>query len=265
MNIVKTIGADFRGRWHVVREVAAVMAGCLALVVRPRAWPRTVREQIGKQILFTGYDAMGLTLLIAAMAGVSVVAQAQLWLGRFGQSEMLGPLLIAVIVREAGPLLVNFLVIGRSGTAIVTELATMRVHGQVHSMDAQGLDPMIYLVMPRVAGMAIAILCLTIFFVCFSLLSGFIVGIFLDAGTHDPDMFIQSVLKPVRASDTINLLAKTLLPGMLTGVICCMEGLTIKGASTEVPQAATRAVVRSIAGLLIVSAVVSSLTYLEVY
>ncbi len=125
-----------------------------------------------------------------------------------------------------------------------------------------GLDPMIYLVMPRVAGVAISILCLTVFFICFSLLSGFVVGLFLEVGTHDPDAFIQSVLKPVRMSDTINLLAKTLLPGMLTGVICCMEGLTIRGAATEVPQAATRAVVRSIAGLLVVSALVSVLTYL---
>jgi len=262
MNIVRTIGAGTRARWHVVREVAAVMFGSLLLVFRPIAWPRTVREQIGKQIMFTGYDALGLILLIAALAGISVVAQAQLWLGRFGQSEMLGPLLIAVIVREAGPLLVNFLVIGRSGTAIVTELATMRVHGQVHTLDAQGLDPMIFLVMPRVAGMAISILCLTVFFICFSLLSGFVVGLFLEAGTHDPTLFIQSILKPVRISDIVNLLAKTLLPGLLTGVICCMEGLTISGAATEVPQAATRAVVRSIAGLLIISAIVSVLTYL---
>ena len=263
MNVVKRIGADVRRRWRVAREVAAVMAGSLLLVVQPRAWPRTVREQIGKQIMFTGYDALGLVSLIAVLAGVSVVAQAQLWLTRFGQSEMIGPLLIAVIVREAGPLLVNFLVIGRSGTAIVTELATMRVHGQVHVMDSQGLDPMIFLVMPRVAGMAISILCLTVFFVWISLLTGFVTGLFLETGTHDPDVFIQSILKPIRIVDIINLLAKTLLPGVLTAVICCMEGLTIRGAATEVPQAATRAVVRSISGLLIISALVSVLTYIK--
>jgi phospholipid/cholesterol/gamma-HCH transport system permease protein len=262
MQFVRAIGANVRGRWHVVREVAAVMFGSLVLVFRRRSWPRTVREQIGKQIMFTGYDALGLVSLIAVLVGLSVVAQAQLWLGRFGQSNMLGPLLVAVIVREAGPLMVNFLVIGRSGTAIVTELATMRVHGQVHLMDSQGLDPMIFLVMPRVAGVAISILCLTIFFICFSLASGFLVGLFLNAGTHDPALFIQSILKPVQISDIVNLLAKTLLPGMLTAVICCMEGLKIGGAATEVPQAATRAVVRSISGLLIISAVISVLTYL---
>ena len=88
------------------------------------------------------------------------------------------------------------------------------------------------------------------------------VGLFLEAGTRDPGAFLESVLKPVRVSDTINLLAKTLLPGMLTGVICCMEGLTIRGSATEVPQAATRAVVRSPAGLLIITAIISILTYI---
>jgi phospholipid/cholesterol/gamma-HCH transport system permease protein len=261
MTIVARIGANARSRWAVACRVAGVMWGSLALLFCPRAWPRTVREQIGKQILFTGYDALPLTLLIAVLAGISVVAQAQLWLGRFGQSEMLGPLLVAVIIREAGPLLVNFLVIGRSGTAIVTELATLRVHGQVRVMDAQGLDPMIFLVMPRVVGMAVSVLCLTIFFITCSLGAGFIVGLFLDVGTRDPHMFIQSVLKPIRVADILNLLAKTLVPGLLTSVICCMEGLQITGSVTDVPQAATRGVVRSIAALLLVSAVVSVLTY----
>jgi phospholipid/cholesterol/gamma-HCH transport system permease protein len=262
MELVRRIGADARARWQVAQRSAAVVWGCISLVFTSRAWPRTVREQIGKQILFTGYEALGLTSLIAVLAGVSVVAQAQLWLGRFGQSEMLGPLLITVIVREAGPLLVNFLVIARSGTAIVTELATMRVHGQVRVMDAQGLDPMIFLVMPRVVGMAVSILCLTIFFVVFSLAAGFIVGLFLDVGTHDPGLFIQSVLKPIRVTDIMNLIAKTLIPGVVTGVICCIEGLSITGSVTDVPQAATRAVVRSIAGLLIISAIISIMTYL---
>lgn len=262
MNFVAKIGSDVLVRWGILRREAAVIWASLVLMGTPRAWPRTVREQIGKQIMFTGYEALGLTMLVAVLAGISMVAQAQLWLGRFGQSEMFGPLLIAVLVREVGPLLVNFLVIGRSGTAIVTELATLRVHGQVRVLDAQGLDPMVYLVMPRVVGVALSILCLTIFFIVFSLATGFLVGLFFQVGTHDIATFIDSILKPIQVGDIFNLLVKTLLSGVLIAVICCMEGLTIGGAVTEVPQAATRGVVRSIAGVLILSALVSLLTYI---
>ncbi len=60
---------------------------------------------------------------------------------------------------------------------------------------------------------------------------------------------------------SVNLLAKTLIPGLLTAGICLLEGLSVQVAITEVPQAATRAVVRSMAALFLVSAIVSVLTY----
>ncbi len=261
MWLVSRAGAEFISRVRTACLTAAVLWAACRLMVTRAAWPRTVREQIGKQILFTGYDALGLTLLIAAAVGVTVVAQGQVWLARFGQSEMLGPLLIAVIFREAAPLLVNILVIARSGTAIVTELATMRVHGQVRVLDIQGIDPMVYLVISRVIGMAVSILSLTIFFISFSLAIGFLFGLTLESGTRDGIAFMESVLKPIRFGDILSLVTKTVLPGMITGVICCVEGLSIRGLATEVPQAATRAVVRSIAVLLVVSAVVSLLSY----
>lgn len=259
MWLISKTGAGFIERMRTMCRVASVLWAALRLMTTRVAWPRTVREQIGRQILFTGYDALGPTLLIAAAAGVSVVAQGQVWLARFGQSEMLGPLLIAVIFREAAPLLVTFLVIARSGTAVVTELATMRVQGQVRALDIQGLDPMIYLVLSRMIGMAVSVVCLTIFFIAFSLAVGFLFGLVMEVGTRDAVVFIESVLKPIRFADILSLLAKTVITGLVTGVICCVEGLSINGLATEVPQAATRAVVRSIAALLVISAVISIL------
>lgn len=260
MWVVSRTGALFISRMRTIVGTAAVLWATLRLMTTREAWPRTVREQIGKQILFTGYEALGLTLLIATAVGVSVVAQGQVWLSRLGQSEMLGSLLIAVIFREAGPLLVNILVIARSGTAIVTELATMRVQGQVRVLDIQGLDPMIYLVLSRVIGVAVSVVSLTMFFIAFSLAVGFLFGLSMEVGTRDAIAFIESVLEPIRFRDILSLLAKTIIPGLLTGVICCVEGLSIQGLATEVPQAATRGVVRSIAALLVISAIISILT-----
>lgn len=262
MWLVSNVGANVLRRLRALCLTASVVWSTLCLLVRRSTWARTVREQVGKQILFTGYDALGLTLWISAAVGVSVVAQGMVWLSRFGQTELLGPLLIAVIVREAAPLLVNFLVIARSGTAVVTELATMRVHGQVRGLEIQGIDPMVYLVISRMIGMAVSVFALTIFFVFFSLVVGFLFGLTLDAGMRDAMTFIENVLKPVDWRDIVGLLAKTLIPGLVTSAICCVEGLSISGTSTEVPQAATRAVVRSVSALLVISALVSILVYL---
>jgi len=261
VSLLGNVGVGFLGRWRYNTEVAAMLAGVFQLAVRPRFWPRTVREQLAKQILFSGVDALGLVSLIAVLAGISVVAQAQYWLNNFGQSAMLGPILVAVIIREAGPLLVSFVVIARSGTAIATELASMRVRREVDVLDAQGVDPMVYLVMPRVLGLAASTFCLTLVLIVVSLGSGFIFGVLLGTAPGSLSLFTGSVLGAIARADVANLLAKTLIPGLLVGAICTREGLCIRGSVTDIPRAATRGVVRSIAAALIVSAIASVLTY----
>ncbi len=258
---VGRIGADVLTRVRSSCLTAGICWRCLRMTFSRKSWPRTVREQIGKQILFTGFEALGLTTLLAVAAGIVVVAQGQVLLTRVGQTGMLGTVLIAVLFREVGPLLVNVLVLARSGTAIVTELATMRVHRETELLDVQGVDATMYLVMPRMIGVAVSVFCLTMFFIFLSLTTGFLVGLLLEGGGRDAWLFIDSVFRPLQPRDIGALLAKTWIPGMITGVICCMEGLMIHGVATEVPQAATRAVVRSLSVLLLVSALVSVLSY----
>ncbi len=261
MNILGKIGVPVLAQWQSARDIAAVIWGSLCLAVKRRNWPRTVREQLIKQIIFTGIDAVGLILLIAVLTGISVVAQAQLWLSRIGQSEMLGKILAAVIVREAGPLLVNFLVIGRSGTAIATELASMRVRNEINVLEARGVDPMIYLILPRIFGTVASVFGLTILFILFSFASGYAFGFLLGVTPGDPSLFANSILRTISPADILSLCAKTIIPGMTTAAICSVEGLSVQGSVTDIPRAATSGVVKSIATLLLISAIISVLSY----
>lgn len=261
MSFIAECGEFALDKWGEVRKIASIAYSFVCLALRRSSWNRTVKAQLGKQILFSGIEAVGLIVMIAILAGISVVVQTQLWLTRFGQTELLGGILVAVIIREIGPLLVNFVVIGRSGTALSTELANMRVRFETDVLDAQGVDPMIYLVLPRVLGIMISVLCLTVVFVVVSLASGYLFAFMLGVSIGDPSIFINTVFGSVYPADVFNLLAKTILPGLSTGVICCIEGLTIQGLVTEVPQATTRGVVKSIMALLLISAIVSVFTY----
>ena len=217
---------------------------------------------LARQIIFTGYDAIGFVAVVALLTGISVVVQAQVWMGRLGQLELLGPLLITVIVREVGPLLVNFIVIGRSATAMSAELAGMKVRHEVDVLDAQGLDPLAFLVMPRAISMAACVFGLSILFMLFALGSGYLCGAFLGTGPGDPVIFARSVIRGISPDDFVTVLAKTLIPGLLTGVIASGEGLSVEGLSTDIPQAVTKTVVRATLSVLIVSVIVSVLTYL---
>lgn len=215
-----------------------------------------------RQIYFTGVQALRFVALIAVMAGVAIVVQAQLWFARVGQIEMLGPMLVMVLFRELGPVIVNFVVIGRSGTAIAAEVASMRVERDLLVLESQGIDLMRYLVVPRVLGMSLSVLCLTVFFIVVAFASGYVCGVFFGVGPADPSVFVASLARSIGRRDIVSLLAKTLLPGAFTAAIACSEGLRIRGAVTEIPQATTRAVVGATVGLALVSGLVSLLTYM---
>lgn len=262
MNVVARIGVATRAWLGGVRHVLSVAVTAGAYGLRPGAWSGAMREVFMRQVLFTAVEAVPFVAAVACAVGFVVVAQAQVWLDRIGQTGLLGPLLVSVVIREVAPLLTNFIVIGRSGTAITTELAAMKVGGEVHTLDAQGLDPFRYLLIPRVAGVMTSVLCLTVLFVIGALASGFLVGDLLGKGILDSSAFLEQVLSAIKPIDVLNILAKTLIPGWLTGVICCAEGLSAGAHITEVPKAASRGVLRSVEALFITSAVVSILTYL---
>lgn len=249
-------------RTRRVTTLTAVVWSVLAVAVNPRRWTRPVRNVLARQILFTGIEAVPFMMLAGCMAGIVIVVEVQFWLREVGQSGLLGPMLAAIVIREAAPLIANFIVIGRSGSAIATELGNMQVKGEVRVLDAQGLDPFLYLVVPRVLGMALSVFCLAVVFIIVSLAGGFLCGVLVGANTGIPGLFARSILTAVTPADILNLVAKTLVPGLLTGAICCIEGLGVGAAITEVPQATTRALVRSVAALFIVTALVSVLTYL---
>lgn len=261
MSLLNSIGGTAIRAYGRVRYLMAVVGAVLVQGMRLDSWRRTTRSVLARQIVFTGTDALGFVVLVALLSGVSIVVQAQVWMGRLGQLELLGPLLVTVVVREVGPLLVNFIVIGRSATATAAELAGMRVRHEVAVLDAQGVDPLIYLVLPRAVATAICVLCLTVVFVLVSFASGFFCGALLGTGPDSPGIFARSVFQGVTPGDFYNLLAKTLLPGLMSAVIASIEGLSVEGVATDIPQAVTRTVVRSTLALLIISVIVSVLTY----
>lgn len=261
--VTAQIGASAIRAWRRQAIVAGAAASAIRLSVQPRRWSQPVRDILARQILFTGIDALRVVSGIALLVGLSVVLQTHVTLLRLGQSAWIGPVLVAVLVREAGPLLVNFLVIARSGTAIAAELSSMQVAGEVGTLRGLGLDPFPVLVMPRAIGAALSVFCLTLVFLPASFVSGYAAGLLFGFPVGPPARFFEGVFGALRPADAVSLLARTLIPGLLTGTICSLEGLGARGALSEVPQAASRAVVRSFSTLFLVSAVISILTYLS--
>ncbi len=258
---VAGLGGIVTRHFGELRFVAAVLGITLLLGAQPRQWRRTVRKVFARQLLDFGVKSVRFILVLGALVGISIVVQLDVWTGKLGQSQKLGPLLVAVVARELAPLFANFVLIVRGGSAIATELGFMKAGGEVRVLEAQGIEPLPFLVMPRALAMAVSAFCLTVIFVVAAFATGFSFGALFGHTNPDPSVFLNSVFKAVHPFDAIGLLVKCLVPALLTGVICCTEGLSAEGGVTNVPAVVKRALARSLGALFLTSVIVSFLTY----
>jgi len=116
--------------------------------------------------------------------------------------------------------------------------------------------------MPRVLGVALATFCLTIVFILVALASGYLFGAWLGTGSRNVGFFTNTVLNALHPQDVVSIIAKSILPALFTSASCCIGGLGVCDSFTNIPRVTQRALTRSIAGLFVISAVVSLLTYL---
>jgi phospholipid/cholesterol/gamma-HCH transport system permease protein len=262
MRVIGGLGDTVWAQWDELCHAAAVIGTVLYLCVRPRYWVRTVRRAFMRQVVAIGVEPVGLVCGVAVFVGITVVVQLAFWVAEAGQSQMLGPLLVAVVARELSPVLIGIVMIVRSGSAMATELGIMKIGGRVHVLEAQGISPLIYLVMPRVLAATVSTLCLTIIFILVAFASGYLFGAMVGKGSRDFLLLVDTVSRAVRPKDVLAILSKSILPGLYASASCCIGGLGVGGSLTEVPQATQRALVRSVAGLFVISTTVSLLTYI---
>jgi phospholipid/cholesterol/gamma-HCH transport system permease protein len=156
----------------------------------------------------------------------------------------------------------NLVVIVRSGSAMTTELGVLKIDGDVRALEAEGNDVFRQLVVPRVLGMAVSTFCLTIVFIFVAFASGYFFAASTGNGSRDVFLFVDTVSRAVQPKDVLNIVAKSILPALFASACCCIGGLGVGKSVTDIPPATQRSLTRSVAGLFVISAVVSLLTYL---
>src|SRR5882762_6500502 len=239
-----------------VLMLAALGFGVAREAVRPATWRRTVRSEFHRALRQAVGGGLSTTLVTAALIGLVMVSQALYWLGEAGQEELIGRVVVTVLVREVAPLLVGFILLGRSGVVIVSEIGELQIGGQVATLAAQGLDAFLLLVLTRACALAIACFTLGIMFVLAALLSGFVAGSLLGA-VHIPiGSFLDRVLLAMRAGDFAVFPAKMIAIGLLVALTACLTGLTAT-AQDEAARLLPRGFVHGVVAILLVSIALS--------
>jgi phospholipid/cholesterol/gamma-HCH transport system permease protein len=156
----------------------------------------------------------------------------------------MGRILVVVVIRELGPLLTAFVVISRSGTAIAAELASMVVHDEIAALRVMDISPYRIIIIPRLTGAIVSVVCLTIYFVAVAIASGYVAGYMLVSLPLDD--FARNLLASVTAKDLLVSFAKSIGFGAIISLISCYYGLSAKVSPTEIPQMVTRATMSSL-------------------
>ncbi len=220
---------------------------------------RIVRKITLNQIIFTGIDALLIVSVIALSLGIIVILQAVPQLSKVGAVNLIGKILVLVIVREMSPLLIAFLVISRSGSAIATEIGTMRISNEIDILEVMGINPLHLIIFPRIIACLAAMFCLTLYFNIIATLGGFIVSAFLlKASLYT---LFNSLISALSFKDILICLLKSLSFGLIISLVSCYHGLSVKISPTEIPQQTTRAIVNSIIFIIIFNGTVTILTY----
>ena len=212
-----------------------------------------IRPRIRQEIARAGLTLLPMFFFVALALGFLVVGQTVSALAKVGAISYLGSTMVIVVVRELGPLLTAFLVLARVGTANVIELGTARALGEVEALEALGIDPVHYLIVPRVIGMAFGIFSLTVYLIIGALASGYLFAFLQDVPLTPGDYFKQ-IVESLGWLDFALLALKTVAFGFFIAIVTCYYGLAQPLRLEEVSRVAVRAVTQGVVVCVLIDA-----------
>ncbi len=217
-----------------------------------------------RQIYFIGVQSISVIALIALFTGMVMGMQLYYALSAFGADGFLGTGLALSLVRELAPTLTAIMLAGRAGSAMTAEIGVMRISQQIDALTIMDINPMRYLVAPKVAASLISFPILTAFFNLISLWGGWLTGVKL-LGANE-GVYWARIQSAMQWADIQGGFIKALIFGTLVCTICCYEGYWTHIRSGHagpagVSQSTTNAVVRSCVVILTADYLLTSLLW----
>jgi phospholipid/cholesterol/gamma-HCH transport system permease protein len=234
---VSAVGAEIYEQIAFIGEVNGALFQALSRPGRVR-WSDTLRVAEA-----AGYQALPIVSLIAFLLGVILAFQSAVAMRQFGAEIFVADLVAISLLRELAPLMMAILLAGRSGAAFAAEIGTMKVNEEVNALTTMGLDPVRFLVVPKIlAGVLVAPL-LTLY----ANLIGLVGAALVMRGFGIPLVtFFNQVSGAVALSDLASGLFKACVFGFLVASVGCLRGLQTGAGAAAVGRSTTSAVVSAI-------------------
>jgi len=233
--------------------------GGLAFLLLDALWwmtigPWTQRGRIRRdETLFQmeriSVQSFGIVSLVVFFVGIILAFQMAYVLQKLGVTEYVADMTGVAMAREMAPLLVAVVMTGFTGAAITAEIGTMVVAEEVTALETSALDPIRFLVVPRVLAAMVMMPFISLVATYIGILGGFFVGtLLLDL---EAEKFLNRTLNALKYKDIVTGLIKAEAFGALIALIACLEGFHVTGGAEGVGRATTNSVVRSIIAVIV--------------
>ncbi|HEY3309048.1 MAG TPA: ABC transporter permease [Desulfuromonadaceae bacterium] len=243
---------EFIGRKNLyfLRIVGEVLILMWRTLLSFREIPRNITS-IMTQMTIIGYETLPVASVMAFFVGMVLALQTGVELSKYGTQSIIGSIVGLSMVRELGPVMTSFLVAGRAGSAMAAEIGVMKVYEEIDALKTLDIDPVRYLVMPRLIAALICVPLLTIYADCVGIAGGAIIShlhpkLFISYATYTDSLRMALKLKEIMVG-----LTKSFVFGGIIATVCCYVGFNTKGGARGIGISTTRSVVLSFMLILV--------------
>lgn len=233
---------------------------CLFKLFQKRSYNSATQDILIKQIYFTAVQLLPLLFLIGILFGVIIIASIVNLSIEYGLEDHIGSLIVHLILNEFAPLATVLLVALRSGAAISTEIAVMKVSNELNTLKAFDIDIIEYLFLPRIIAGIVSVMMLTSLLSIIMLFSGYLyLLLFLERGL---DIYVRTLISAVTVNIFSVLFVKSLLFGFFATLIPIYSGIGSNMSYTGIPIAVLNGMVKLILAVMSIEVVSLLIQYL---
>lgn len=225
-----------------------------ALFAPPFRW-----KMIFRQLEFIGVNSSFIIILTGMFTGAVLALQSGKAFRLFNAEGATGSLVALSLLRELGPVMTALMVAARCGSAMAAEIGTMQVTQQVDALKVMSVDPVSYLISPRIVATTIMMPLLCIIFSLMGLFGSYLVAIGI-LGINDA-IYMDKIQQYVELEDLLNGLVKATVFGVIVSTVGCRKGYTTKGGAEGVGRATTQSVVISSVTILVADYILTALMF----
>ena len=227
-------------------------------IFRPKQLIKTVQ-----QIYYIGARSVTIIALVSLFTGMVLGLQSYYALVKFGAQGALGTLVALSLVRELGPVLTAIMITARAGSAMTAEIGIQRISEQIDALDTMRIDPLRYLISPRITAALISFPLLTAFYDLIGIFGGYVSGVLLLGGVNAGTYYYR-VQSSLELKDVTDGFIKAMVFAVIVSMVCCYQGYfahtrTDGHGAKAVGLATTSAVVTSCVLILVADYIVTSL------